>query len=808
MAFIQSCATDVLFALRVFRRSPGFAFAVVFVAGLGIAINSAVFAALDALFTRPLPVPMPHEIVRVYTNQSRLDELYGASSYPDYMNVRQVPALRGLAAYVPLPANVRVDETLVRGEGRLVSESFFEVLGVGASVGRVFSARDAEARDAVPIVLGHAFWRRHFGADPAVVGRLIDINGASTVVVGVVAAAFVGIEPAQVDVYFPVGRHATLAPGFGFVDDRGARFVKLIGRLAPGVTAARAANDVNVVMGALANDYPATNRGRRMTVTAGSALVDATASPVPIVPIVTLLFSVTGVLLLITTVNVAGFLLARTATRRRELALRLSLGASRWRILRQLITESLVLGVAAELVAVGLLATLPLIARSLSLPETVQFGVDARVLAFASLVTLTTALGFSIGPALRGAAKNPSQDLRESFATMPFRRARTQRALVVVQVALSIMLLGSAVLLAQSIRRQHHVNPGFDTAHVLTAEFEAERGMASRDEEREFARDALRQARALPGVIAASVATAPPLTSDGMRMSIDIPGFRTSADDLEVPFSNVGTDYCAALGLMIIEGEELRSDSGAPTRRAVLVNETMARMYWPGGSPVGSRIRLGNASGPSVPVIGVVADARMVALSRPAGPHFLLQGEGDGAASVVIRTRPSAAPLKPLVQRTFGNGVNGFLLRRVRSMEEVIGESLAETTAFAAATSAISLLALLLSVSALYALVSYLAAQRTREFGIRLALGATRGDVIRLVLSSGVRLSAIGVAIGLIATFASATAMQALIFAVSPLDAATVIGVAALAGAVAVSACAIPALRAAAMQPAQTLRAE
>lgn len=219
-------------------------------------------------------------------------------------------------------------------------------------------------------------------------------------------------------------------------------------------------------------------------------------------------------------------------------------------------------------------------------------------------------------------------------------------------------------------------------------------------------------------------------------------------------------------------------------------------------------MRLGGPSGTSLPVIGVVADARMVALSRPAGPHFFLQSEGDGASALVVRTVSTAPSLTPLLQRTFVNGVNGFMLRRIRSMEEVIAESLAEAKAFAAAASAISLLALLLAASALYALVSYLATQRTREFGIRLALGATRGDVIRLVLVSAVHLSAIGVAIGLISTFASTTAMQALIVALSPADAAMVLAVAALAGTVAVTACVIPALRAAAVLPASTLRVD
>ena len=809
VTYIHSWFADAAYALRAFRRAPAFALGVVLVAGLGIAINSTVFAALNAFFLRPLPVPNADEIVRVYTSQSGNGALYGASSYPDYLDMRDVPALRGLAAYVPLGSNVRVDGELVRAEARLVSDNFFEVLGVAATAGRVFTSRDAALADSVPLVLGHAFWRREFGSDPTVVGRQIEINGANAVVLGVVARTFAGIDPSQVDVYVPVAAQRTIAPGFGFAWERGARLVRMIGRLAPGADLARATSDLNLVMGSLANAYPDTNAERRVSVTRGSALVDLTASPMPIGPIVAMLFSITGVLLLIATVNVAGLLLARTVSRRRELAVRLSLGASRGRILRQLVTESLVLGLAGEIVALMLLAALPALARALSIPETVQLGLDLRVLGFASAITLATALGFSVVPAFRGSSKHPYDGLREGATTMPLRRAPGQRAMVVVQVALSIVLLSTAVLLGQGLRRQYTVDPGFDTTHVLALEFESEQGMPTRDEERAFANDALARVRQLPGVTSATITTSPPLTSEGTRMSVDIPGFQPPPEGLEIRFIDVGTDYCATLGLRIIEGEELRSGGGAGgARRAVLVNETMARTFWPGRSALGATVTLGGPGGPPLRVIGVVADARMVALSLPPGPYFYVQADAAGGHALLVRTATTTAPLKPVLQRVFSSGAQRFLLRRARSMEEVMGASLTEAKAFAMMTAAISVLALILAASALYALVSYLAAQRTREFGIRLALGATRRDVVRLVLSSGTRLAAIGVIVGLLLTFAVAVAMQALLPGLSAVDVASVVAVAAVAAVVATAACAIPAARASALLPANTLRAE
>lgn len=798
--FLESWIADARYALRAFRRSPGFAFGVVLVAGVGIAINSAVFVALNALFLKPLPVADPREMVRVYTSDAS-GAPYGGSSFPDYLDLRTVPSLNGLAAYAPVAANVRVEGALVRAEGRLVSGNFFEVLRVPVAAGRVFTAGDTTVDGVVPAVLSHAFWKRQFGSDPAIVGRTIDVNDSDVAVVGVCAADFSGIEPSRVDLYVPMAGHGVLSPGSGFADARGARLMKMIGRLATAATPSRAAADLNIVMAGLAKTHPATNADRRVAVTRASALLDTTTTQAPLGAIVSMLFSVTGTLLLIATVNVAGLLLARTMSRRRELAVRLSLGASRGRVLRQLVTESLVLGVAAEAVALGVLVALPAIARSFGIPETVPLGLDARVLAFASLVTLVTSLAFSIGPALRGSTQAPYDSLRHGATTMPLRRARAQRVMVVAQVALSIVLLSGAVLLVRDLRRQYRVDPGFDTAHVLTAWFESVRGADSEEEHHSFVANALRSVRQLPGVISATVSTSPPLTSEGASTTIAIPGV---AGTVDIPFSPAGPDYFATFGFRMVQGEELRS-GGAAARRAVVVNETAARTYWPGRSPVGATVRRARES---LPVIGVVADARMVSLSRPAAPHLYLQSDPPAGSTLMIRTATTAASLKPAVQRMFAEERGGGVLRRLDTMEEILSAALAESRAFAMVTAAVSALALLLAVSALYALVSYLAVQRTREFGIRIALGASRADVLRLVLGSGVRLSVTGALIGLAVALGGVWALRTVLFAVSAADAATVLAAAVVAAGVAIMACVVPALRVASAPPASTLRAE
>ena len=809
MNVLESARADVRYALRLFTRAPGFALGVVVVAALGIAVNAVVFAVLNSFFWKPVPVPRAGELVRVYTSDSNRDRRHGASSFPDYLDLRNVPALRGLAAFVPVAASVRLDGTLVRAEGRLVSTNFFDVLEAPTAVGSLARFREVVREEHVPVVVGSGFWRRHLGGDPAVVGRGFQINGASAVVVAVLAPPFVGVEPSPVDVYVPADTHRLVAPGFDFVDDRSARLVKLIGRMRDGATLDRVARDLNVAMAGLSTAYPATNEGRLITVTAGSTLVDIAASPLRIVPIVAVSFSVTGVLLLIATINVAGLMLARTLARRRELAVRLSLGASRFRIFRQLVVEGIVLGAAAEALALGVIAALPAIARAFAAPETLQLAPDLRVIAFASTLTFLAALGFSIGPALRGARRDACSQLRDGTSTAPPARMRAQRVLVVVQVMLATTLLSAAVLLGQSVRRHYSVAPGFQPADLLTAEFESARGTSTAAEDHAFVREALTAIRNMPGVIAAASTVSPPLTSEGARMTVAIPGFTPpDGKNPEVRFSYVGEDYCVALGLPIRQGAELRSGARRTVARGILVNETMARQYWPGRNPVGASIRLGGSGGARVPVIAIVADARMISLSLPPDPYFYVQGDGEPGAAVLIRTQSAAVPVAPALERAFSRETHGFVLRRVRSMEQIRGDSLADETTAAGFAGSVGVLAWILAASALYALLSYLAVQRTREFGIRLALGATRRQIVRLMLSSAIGLSAAGALLGVAGALIVAALLESALPMQLALDTPVVLALAAASCAVAVAASAIPAIRASRQSPAATLRAQ
>jgi predicted permease len=745
---LDALVQDARYAVRSLRRAPGFAATAVLTAALGIGVNTALFTVVDALLLRPLPVARPHEIVRVYTSEAGASsdprDALGATSYHDYLDFRRAPALAGLAAYMPVAASIRLGAAERRVEGRFVSGDFFATLGVRAAVGRLLAPADARA-DAPAAVLDHRFWSTALGGDSAVVGATLLLNGRGVTVVGVAAASFVGLEPAAVDVYLPLEAQRVVSPGADLLSSRGDRLLKLVGRLAPGATPERARRDLDAVMRALAAEHPATNRGRRVAVHPARSVIATESAGDGLAPAASLLFAVTGVVLLIAGMNVAALQLARAVSRGRELAVRRSLGAGRGRVVAQLLTESVVLALLAGGVALATTLALPLVARALGAPPSVTPRPDGTVLAFATLLSLATGAAFGLAPALHGAGRDAAGALRGGGASARG-RARAQRAFVVAQVALSVVLLFVGGLLAESLRRQREVRPGFDASRLVVAEFEGTAGFATAAQDRALATAASARLRALPAVEALSFASAAPLSGEGMRTSIDVPGYRPAPDeDMEVPFVRAGPEYFRSLGMSVVRGAEL-SASAADTLPRVVVSAAMARRYWPGRDPVGTVVRIGGGA-PAV-VVGVAADARLRALAEAPAPNFVVQRAGGGGPTALIRTRGEAAAALPLLRQALAAPTGPYVLRRLRAMDEITAASLQAARAVAAAVTGLSLAALALAVVGLYGVVSYLAAQRTREFGTRVALGARATDVLGLVLRAGLRLALVGGAAG------------------------------------------------------------
>jgi putative ABC transport system permease protein len=362
-------------------------------------------------------------------------------------------------------------------------------------------------------------------------------------------------------------------------------------------------------------------------------------------------------------------------------------------------------------------------------------------------------------------------------------------------------------MLVQSLRRQQDVKPGFEVAHLLTAEFEGAQGIQTPEQERDFVRTTLVRARALPGVAVASVATNAPLSGDGMRMSVGIAGYQPTADErMEISFMRAGPDYFAALGVPIVRGIEVSGLGDTLSR--VVINEAMARRYWPGRDPIGSSIRLGGPGGRPAEVVGIAADARLQALSQAPAPRFVVQNRAVGGSTLLIRARESPETLIPIVQQTLGESNRAFTLRRIRTMEQTLDSSIVAAKALAGAVALISILALVLAVCGLYAVVSLVSAQRTREFGVRLALGAEPWDLFRLVLGSSARISGIGGVVGLVLSVGAGAALREMLYSVSIVDATTVFVVVLLVSTVVLIATLGPALRASRTSPVEPLRAE
>jgi predicted permease len=731
--------------------------------------------------------------------------MFGASSYPDVLDLTRTPSVVALSAYAPLATVIRRGTTITRAEGRLVSENFFQTLGLRPAVGRLIVPADSLVGDAPVVVLSHAFWQRELAGEARVVGTTLEINGRTARVVGVTRAEFTGVEPGNVDVYLPMSADDAIART-NYTEERGARVMHAIGRLGAESSVDRAERDLNAIMRALDHEYPETNRGRIVSVRPADGLVDRNRTGAPIVPVSVLLFGASGIVLAVAAVNLASLVLTRSLSRRREIAVRLSLGAARARIMRQLLTESLVLAVGAELVAVLAIASLPAIGQALGAPPNVRFPVTPRVIGFVSGVTVAMTLAFALWPAWRATAGHVFEGLREGTGVR-LSRARAHRVLAGTQVALSIVLLVCAGMLLQSLRRQQQVRPGFDATNLLAAEFEGAQGAQTQTLEGDFARTMLEKARALPGVVTAAVATNAPLTSEGARTTIGIPGYQPGADEsMDVPFMHAGADYFATLGIPVVRGTEV-SGAGDTVSR-IVINESMARRYWARRDPVNSLIRLGGSGGRALQVVGVSADARVLSLAQPPAPRFIIQSRAGGGSTLLIKTRGLPETLLPTIQNDFGQASAAFLLVRVRTMDQIMGSSLLAAKALAGAVTLVGVLALSLAVCGLYAVVNYMSAQRTREFGVRLALGAERKDLFRLVLKSGATISAIGGVVGLALSVGAGAALKTLLYSVRMVDAATVVAVTLLMGGVVVIATLGPAIRAARTSPVEPLRAE
>jgi predicted permease len=783
---------------------------------LGIGATTTIFTVINGVFLRPpVHVHDPQRMVAVFTSDFS-GPRFGTSSYPDFVDfAAETPGLEGLAATTLRPFSVATGRENFRAMGEMVSENFFGVFGVPVALGRGFIAGAAET-DAV---IGHGLWQRRLGGAADVIGKTIRLSGRTFTVVGVAPEGFNGtLRGVRVEVWTPLTAQRVLSPGDDMLSNRGDRGLFLFGRLRSGVTPVEAQSQLEVVAARLHRAYP-----ERWTDRSGSARVvtvlperDARIFPEirgPVTQFFALLMGVACLVLAVCCANLANLLLARGTARRREIALRLALGGSRSRLVRQLLTEALVLsaagavgGVVLATWATGAAATLQ---PPMPVPVALDFPLDGRILLFTVMVSVLTVLLSALAPALRATRLDGATALRGDLAAAGApHRIGLRDALVVSQVAVSLVILAAAGLFLASLRNATRVDPGFRAAGLGLMRLEL--GIQGYDSVRgrAFYAELERRVGALPGVEAVSLAEIVPLGLSRQRRGIQVEGYTPrEGEEMEFGVNTVGAGYFETMGIPLVRGRGIqpRDRQGAPA--VAVVNESFARRFWPGENPIGRRF--GTSRGGTREIVGVARDGKYWSLTEEPQPHFYEPFAQAYEADMVLLVRAAGAPgtLLPAVTRE-ARALDPELPVEVNTMEEHLGYALLPQRLGAAVLGVFGLVAALLATFGLYGVMAYVVSQRTAEIGIRMALGARSRDVRMLVVRRALALTGAGLALGLAGAAAVTRLLAAFLVNVSPTDPATLLSVVALFTAVAVLASWLPARRAAAVDPMRALRSE
>jgi putative ABC transport system permease protein len=824
---------DVRYALRQLRKSPAFTTVAVLTLGLGIGLNSAIFTLFDALTLRPLPISDPDAVVNVYQRIQDEAGSYRSFSYPEYVALRQSNAVfSGLIAYSWIPAEmVTPTRSTVDGaeeaHGLLVTANYFPLLGGEAALGRTFLTEEDEVHGAQPVmVLSHGFWEEHFSSDRSIVGKSVKLNGTLMTVVGVASAGFFGTEPQTPDFWVPMMMQAQLMPRDERLSDRRSFWLDVVARLKPGVSRKQAQAGMDALINRIAPDYLGTNQKASIDLVAGSLLARPDVRG-EVDSIAFLVMASVAMILLIACANVANLSLARSAVRQKEIGVRISLGASRGRVVQQLLTESLLVallsGVAGLLLARWLPgAIITLLRPQHEQPISVPLVLDIPVLGYTLLLSVGTAIVFGLIPALRASRTNPNSASKGEITTLGQGggRLRIHSVLVGTEISVCLVLLLGAGLLARALGRAQTVDPGFDMKHVLALSMDLNLHGYDNERAAEFHRHLIEQLQALPGVKAVSVASLAPLGGVSRAAPVTAAGSNgpVGASETSVGYWVVSPNYFATLSIPIVQGRSFGlRDTGQGTPVAI-INEAMARQFWPGQDPVGKRLRPGPPSVPFTEVVGVVKNTRGARLWEADQPYVylpLLQNNKKGPAiqteqlgmKILIRTDGNPddiSAIVPRVVRTLDPNVQGSAATLGKSAERWVWFS----QVGAMLSSSLGILGLFLASLGIYGLMSYSVAQRTHELGIRIALGANRSDILKLVLGQGLRISLVGLVVGLAIALGVTRVIAAMLYGVKPTDPVTFGGVSVLLTAVALLASYLPARRAAKVEPLVALRYE
>jgi putative ABC transport system permease protein len=823
IVWVEQLLEDIRFGLRMLRKNPGFTSIAVLTLALGIGANTAIFSVVNAVLFQPLPVKNLSELVDVYTTTAGDLINYAPLAYPDYKDFRdQTTTLDGLAAFAPNFIALERDGETSMVAVEIASENYFQLLGVKPFLGQPFDASQNQSSDGYPVaVLSYSTWQRRFGADPGIVGKTLVANGNVLTIIGVAPEKFHGLlRGLAPGLWIPLSMDSSLHLGDP-IDDRGSQWLFATGRLKPHVSVQQAQAELSRVATQLMQQYPKSNKGRTVGLLAASKVKSIPDADGAIYATAYVLLGFVGLVLLIACANIAGLLLARASVRRREITLRLALGAGRGRVIRQLLTESLLLAILGGTTALFLTAFLNKILtgalQQIALPIPVEFdlglAVDVRVFVFTLAVVTAATLLFGLVPAWKTSRISLTSALKEDAGAVTGGRARHRAlgVLVIGQVAISLLLLICAGLTLRTLLNSFRVDPGFTSTGVATASVFP--SLAGYDPPKAVAayRRLTDRIRALPGVQSVSFADRLPLT-----LVMQIGACAPQGKDigpieqwLHLDRASVGPDYFSTMGIPILAGRQFTDTDTATSPRVVVVNQTLAKQFWPGKDPIGRKVRFGTDD-VYYEVAGVARDGNYRLLGESPRPFVYRSVQQAESPDLILLARVTGnpRPIYAAIREELRQIDPKIPVMKFESLEDKTRIALLPSRACAAVFGLLGLIGLILVSVGLYGVISYTASQRTHEIGIRMALGAKPFQVLLLVLRQGLMLTFIGIAIGLAAALAATRVLSVMLYGISPTDPLTFASIVASLIFVALAACWIPARCAMRVDPMIALRYE
>jgi len=816
---MENLLHDIRFGFRTLIKNPGFSAVAIIALALGTGVNSAIFSVVDAILLRPLPYRNPDRLVLVWTSNPTTPR--DAMSVPDFFEYRdQNQVFEELGAFSYDDFNITSGDEPEHIAGTMVSANYFDTLGVNFTRGRGFLPGEDQALAERVAIIGDGLWKRRFASDPNIVNQTIQLNGAPFTVVGVAPPSFQSPNPEdKPEIWVPIafdGGDRFRVPSVTSpetIKDRRNRFLIGIGRLKPSASPKQAQAEMDTIAGRLREQYKDTNASL------GIGVVPLREHFVgKIETALTLLLGAVGFVLLIACANVANLLLARSVARKKEIAIRAALGAGRFRLIRQLLTESVLLAMIGSALGLALAygeIKILIALNPANIPRLSEIHIDSRVLAFTFVIAIVTGLVFGLAPALDSSRTDLNETLKEGArgSTGGIAGRRVRNLLVVSEVALTVMLLIGAALMMRSLYSLQKVKPGFNPENVLTMMVNVPAYKYSKDDQiRTFYQQALDRIQSLPGVQSAAAITSLPLTTAviiRLRFSIDGRPPASPNEALRANFRGISSDYFRTMSIPLSKGRYFTEQDHDKAPAVLIVNESFANRFWPNEDPIGKHLTIPFIGG-SREVVGVVSDVKHSSLDTESGLEMYVPytQKPFNFMGLVVRTTGDPIRMAPAVRGEILSIDRSQPVYDVKSMSQIVGESVSQPRLYTLLLAIFATLAVVLAAVGIYGVMSYSVTQRSHEIGIRMALGADRSDILKMVVGNGMLLAAVGMALGLGAAFVSARVLESLLFGVGIRDLTTFISVPLLLAAITFLSCFIPARRATHIDPMVALRYE